>query len=229
MAVRKQKIPNELLVGSKSVQDDEEETSVEVPSILTSLLNHSPDQQVLDRRGIILIDQEISKETISAAMRRLLILHFNDSFTDPIQVILNSLGGTCDAGWAFIDLMGWVKNTVRTVGIGEIASMAASIFVAGDERILAPNCSVMIHQFYDSGEGYYKDLIAKNKAWELEMSKDIAHLMRCSKYKTPSQIKKYILHDFDHWMSPEEMVKHGLCDGVFKPKPRGKKGRSDGK
>lgn len=181
------------------------------------------DQKELEDRGIIIINNFISKETLSRAYRRMLVLHMDEEFTDDIQIILNSPGGYCDAGWAFIDLMSFVKNNVRTIAMGEICSMAASIFIAGDERILSPNCSTMIHQFADYGEGKYGDLIAKGKMWDMEMSKDIAHIIRCSKYTKASDVKKHILKDHDHWLSPQEMKKHGLCDIIFKPKPRGKK------
>lgn len=212
---------HELIVSRK----DEESEAAEVvgnPFEMFSIVQEQ-DQKELEERGVILINDYITKETLARAYRRLMILHMDDSFKDDIQIIINSPGGYCDAGWAFIDMMAFCKNNIRTIAMGEIASMAASIFIAGDERIISPNTSTMIHQFSSYAEGAYGDLLAHSKAWDLEMSKDIAHLIRCSKYKTAADVKKHILKDHDHWLSPQDMKKHGLCDSIFKPKPRGKK------
>lgn len=181
------------------------------------------DQSELEERGVIIIDSDISKESLAKSFQRILILHFDEDFTDDIQIILNSPGGAVDAGWAFIDLMGFVKNKVKTIAMGEICSMAFSIFIAGDERVMSPNCSAMLHQFSDETEGNHDDLIAKSKMWKMEMEKDYALLIKHSKYTTKAQIEKYLLKSHDVWLSPQEMKKHGLCDSVFKPKPRKKK------
>lgn len=181
--------------------------------------NH--EDHILDQRGFIIIDKDISKQSLSQSYKKLLALHFNHQFTDPIHIIINSPGGYCDAGWAFIDLMTFVKNKIITIAMGEIASMATSIFITGDERILTPNCSTMIHQFSDFGTGNYGDLVAKTKMWELEYERSVNHFVKYSKYKTKDQVEKHLLKQNDNWLSPLDMKKHGLCDRVFTPKPRG--------
>lgn len=181
----------------------------------------SHEDHILDQKGFIIIDKDISKTSLSQSYKKLLALHFNTQFKDPIHIIINSPGGHCDAGWAFIDLMAFVKNKIVTIAMGEIASMAANIFIAGDERILTPNCSTMIHQFSDFGQGNYGDLVAKTKMWELEYQRSITHLLKFSKYKTKEQIEKHLLKQNDNWLSPLDMKQHGLCDKVFVPRPRG--------
>lgn len=200
----------------------EDEENFVTPVEFLSMMQEQGEKELEDS-GVIIINDYISKQTLARAYRKLIVLHMDDTFKDDIQIILNSPGGYCDAGWAFIDMMAFVKNNIRTIAMGEIASMATSIFIAGDERIISPNTSSMIHQFSDYGEGNYTDLIAKNKMWDMEMEKDIQHILRCSKYKTAAEVKKNILKDSDHWLSPHDMKKHGLCDTIFKPKPRGKK------
>src|SRR5688572_1394404 len=159
------------------------------------MLGNNHAQTALEDRGILFIEDVISKESLSRVTKKLMALHFNPDFKDNIQLIINSPGGYCDAGWAFIDLMAWCKNNIITVGLGEICSMATSIFISGDHRVMSPNCSAMIHQFSDYGEGSYGDLIAKKKFWEMEYDKDLAHLLRCSKYKSKEDVKKNILKD----------------------------------
>ena len=213
------------ILRMKQHDEDDEGCGQVVPvipiEVLTALATgHNPD---LEDKGVLFLEDDISKHSLSRLTRKLVALHFDDDFKDWIQLIINSPGGYCDAGWALIDLMAWCKNPIRTIAMGEICSMATSIFIAGDDRMMSPNCSTMIHQFSDYGAGTYGDLIAKKKGWEIEMSKEIAHLIRCSKYKTEAEVKKNILKAHDHWLSPQEMKKHGLCDSVFIPQPRGKK------
>ena len=208
------------LISESKQKKEQEEEYVFLPFQNPDSFNPNvlKDDKELEDRGIIIIDNYICKETLSRASKRLLILHFNDNFTDEIQIILNSPGGDCDAGWAFIDLMSFVKNNIKTVAMGEICSMATSIFIAGDHRVMSPNCMAMIHQFSEYGHGgKYGDLVAKGKMWQMEHDKDIAHLIKYSKYKTKEQIKKNILKEYDNWLSPSEMKKHGLCDEIYQP------------
>jgi|SRR3990167_1673627 len=179
------------------------------------------DLDLLESKGILFLEDDISKQSISHTLKKLITLHSDPEFKDTIQIIINSPGGYCDAGWALIDTLGYVKNRVKTIAMGQICSMALSIFIAGDERWMTPNCSAMIHQFLGGGIGNYSDLIAKTKGWDLEMKRQVQHLIKCSNYKSEAQVKKNLLKDYDHYLSPEEMKKHGLCDVIFKPHVRG--------
>lgn len=174
----------------------------------------------LEDRGIIVINDFISKESLVGPYKKILALHFDPNFTDAIQIILNSPGGYTDGGWAFIDLLNFIKNPVRTVATGEICSMATMIFISGDNRIMSPNSVAMIHQFSGCNEGTYGDLVASRKAEDMEHSKIIAHFMHYSKYNNQKEVLANLLLDHDHWLSPAEMYKHGLCDNVMKVRPR---------
>jgi ATP-dependent Clp protease, protease subunit len=178
----------------------------------------------LENRGIIFISGPISKETLSRAGKRLLTLHFDKEFKDDIQIIINSPGGFCDAGWAFIDLMTFCSNRIVTIAMGETCSMGTNIFIAGDHRIMAPNAQSMIHHFSWAAMGNYADLVAQRKAEDMEHQREMEHLLKCSKYKTFADVEKYLLLDQDHWLTPKEMKKHGLCDQIYTPKQMTKKG-----
>jgi ATP-dependent Clp endopeptidase proteolytic subunit ClpP len=222
MTIRKsKKVPSKPTEVKKNDEDDIQIIPLEVLQSLSGGGHASAEDQALEQRGIILIDREISKQTLSTAYKKLLYYHFNVSFTDPIQIIINSPGGYCDAGWAFIDLMGFVKNKIVTIAMGEICSMATGIFIAGDERIMSPNCNTMIHQFSDGAQGNYGDLVARSKMWDIETEKEFKHLINCSKYKTKEEILKHLLKENDHWLTPTEMKKHGLCDRIFVSRKRG--------
>jgi len=198
---------------------EEDVEQIEFPMELFQLMQ-ARDNLELEDRGIIFINSVITKHTLDRAYKRLLSLHFNPNFTETIQILINSPGGYTDAGWAFIDMMEFVKNPIKTVAIGEIASMATSIFIAGDERVMSPNSIAMIHEFSTGTAGNYSELVASRKAEDIEYQKDLDHLLRHSKYTTETQITTNLLKETDNWLTPKEMKHHGLCDVISEPRPR---------
>lgn len=63
----------------------------------------------------------------------------------PITVFVNSPGGLVRDGLAIYDVMQAIECPIRTVCLGQAASIAAVLFVAGDERDMLPHAQVMIH------------------------------------------------------------------------------------
>jgi ATP-dependent Clp protease, protease subunit len=201
---------------------EEEGDQAEFPLELFQLMQ-ARDNLELEDRGILFINNVITKHTLDRAYKRLLSLHFNPNFTDTIQIIINSPGGYTDAGWAFIDMMEFVKNPITTIAVGEIASMATSIFIAGDQRVMSPNSIAMIHEFSTGTAGNYSELVASRKAEDIEYQKDLNHLIRHSRYTTQAQITANLLKETDNWLTPVEMSFHGLCDEITEARPRQKK------
>lgn len=201
----------------QDIKEIETEEEAEYGTIDPSMFLQMLQQQIqtLESRGILFIDETISKQTLAGVTRKLLEYHFDPEFDDDIQIILNSPGGYNDAGNAFIDLMQWCRLKIRTIALGQISSMATLIFIHGDERIMAPNSIAMIHQFSSGNIGNYTDLVASRKYEDIEMRRHLKMFLKCSKYKTEEQVQKYLLKSYDNYLTPEEMMEHGLCDGIF--------------
>lgn len=206
------------------VQEDPELNIIPLDLIQALMGGGLLQEDTLENRGVIFLDREVSNFTVAHVIKKMMSLHFDPEFTDEIQLIINSPGGNTDAGWALIDVMGWVKNPVRTIALGAICSMATSIFISGDERIMGPNTMAMIHQFSWGNEGTYSDLVAQRKAEDLQDQMDVRHLTTHSKYKTAAEVRKHLLKQTDTWLSPKEMKKHGLCDRILQKRvAKGKK------
>ena len=62
-----------------------------------------------------------------------------------VTVFINSPGGEVTSGLALYDVMQAVSCPIRTVCLGMAASMAALLFLAGDQRDMLPHSTVMIH------------------------------------------------------------------------------------
>lgn len=72
--------------------------------------------------------------------------------TKPIRVYINSDGGAVSAVFAIIDLLLMSRTRVITIGLGKCYSSGGLLLMAGHERLLLPNCTILIH---DGQSGSY--------------------------------------------------------------------------
>ena len=72
--------------------------------------------------------------------------------TKPIRVYINSDGGSVSAVFAIIDLLLMSRTRVVTIDLGKCYSSGGLLLMAGQERLLLPNCTVLIH---DGQSGSY--------------------------------------------------------------------------
>lgn len=63
-----------------------------------------------------------------------------------IDIVLNSNGGFTLDGLAIYDALRAAKAHIRITAMGYCHSMAAAVLQAGDERLLSPNCRLMLHE-----------------------------------------------------------------------------------
>src|SRR5208337_4776589 len=82
-----------------------------------------------------------------------------------IQMVINSPGGTCAAGFSIIDIMEWSRLPIYTTGIGMIASMGLLVFMTGEKcrRVITPRTSILSHRFSAFNFGNHSQLIASRK------------------------------------------------------------------
>jgi len=102
---------------------------------------------------IIILSGEINDNLSNIVVAELLYL---DSIShDPINIYINSPGGSITSGMAIYDTMNFVKSKVSTVCVGIAASMAAFLLAAGESgmRYCLPNSEVMIHQPLGGAQG----------------------------------------------------------------------------
>lgn len=64
----------------------------------------------------------------------------------PIWIYLMNYGGSLDMCYSFIDTIMLSQTPVYTVNMGQCASAAGLIFMAGKKRFMMPNAVVMIHE-----------------------------------------------------------------------------------
>jgi len=161
---------------------------------------------------VLFLHGEINSDNVLEHIQALMYL--DSESRDPIQMYINSPGGSVTDGFALIDVMRNIKAPVHTIVTGTAASMGALIAMAGEPgfRAILPNSIVMLHNMsagiYRDADSFanYADHVARLKA------KVANHIVNCTKIKR-RQVPKYIAADL--WIEPDEAVELGIVDKVI--------------
>ena len=124
----------------------------------------------IERRRIML-DEDVDEYSIGWVIRAIRKMIDADK-TQPIDVYINSCGGSIYDGLALYDVLEACEyTTIRTHALGKIMSMALVVLMAGDERYSSPRATFMAHSA--SSEYYGKVYEAKIDTKELERLNNI--------------------------------------------------------
>lgn len=136
---------------------------------------------------------------------------------EPVDVYINSPGGSVDAGLVIYDVIQSCngKIPINMYCTGMAASMAAIIFAGGQKgrRYILPNGSCMIHEpLINGGAGGSATSIKKISDSILETKTKLARILAEHTGKTEEEINEAT--SYDNYMSAEEAIEFGLCDAV---------------
>ena len=134
---------------------------------------------------------------------------------EPITIVINSPGGSVDAGFAIWDQIKSMKSPVCTVVTGMAASMGSVLALCADKgkRYATPNARIMIHQPSMPGgvQGPAAD-IAIHAEEIVKMREKLVDLYTESTGQPREVIAKAL--DRDKWMSAQEALDFGLIDKI---------------
>ncbi len=99
------------------------------------------------KERIIFLGVAVDDNIANLVMAQMLHLAAEDPQKD-IQLYINSPGGVVTSALAVYDTMQFIKSPVSTICIGQAASAAAVLLLAGGKgkRFILPNSRVMLHQ-----------------------------------------------------------------------------------
>jgi len=99
------------------------------------------------KERIIFLGSAIDDDVANVIMAQMLHLEAEDPEKD-IQLYINSPGGVVTSALALYDTMQFIKSKVSTICIGQAASAAAVILLAGEnkKRFSLPSSRIMLHQ-----------------------------------------------------------------------------------
>ncbi len=171
------------------------------------------DGLLLNNRRLFFSDG-VDNNTARSAIKKLWYLELTDP-GKPILFIINSPGGSVDAGFAIWDQVKMLTSPVTTLVTGMAASMGSilSLCAAEGRRFATPRARFMMHQPSIHGviEGQASDL--EIQAEQIIKTHDMlkALYVECTG-QSEETIAKAL--DRDTWMSAEEAVAFGHIDKI---------------
>ncbi|WP_127588332.1 ATP-dependent Clp endopeptidase proteolytic subunit ClpP [Paenibacillus koleovorans] len=161
---------------------------------------------------IIFLGTAIDDQLANSVVAQLLLLASEDS-EKPIQMYINSPGGSTTAGFAIYDTMQFIKPQVHTICTGMAASFATLLLVAGAKghRLALPNSEIMIHQPHGGAQGQASDIAISAKRI-LGIRQKSNEIMA---ERTGQPLHKIELDtDRDFFMTAQEALEYGIIDKV---------------
>ena len=173
---------------------------------------------------IVMLNGPVEDNMANVIVAQLLFLE-SENPEKSINLYINSPGGAVTAGLAIYDTMQYIKCPVRTIVMGQAASMGSFLAQAGapGERIVLPESRTMIHRVSSgtrgtSGSVHVQELEMEDAIRSFEESKRVnkrlteLYVKHNSKDKTYDELFETM--KFDTFLSAEEAVANGLADKV---------------
>lgn len=174
---------------------------------------------ILYKKRKIFLGLDVSDAYVNFGLVPSLLLLESEDPGKPIDLYINSPGGSITAGLGLLDTIRFIKSPVHTYCIGQAASMAAVILAAGapGHRYSLPSARVLIHQPWSGGGGGQASDIAL-QAKEIVRLRDY---LEADLAKTTGQSIDKIHNDCDRdfIMDANEAKAYGIVDHVISKRP----------
>lgn len=173
---------------------------------------------------IVMLNGPVEDRMANVIIAQMLFLESEDSDAD-INLYINSPGGSVTAGLAIYDTMQFIKPDVKTIVMGQAASMGSFLAQAGapGKRFVLPESRTMIHRVSSGTRGTGGSVHIQ----EMEMEDNIRHLQE-SKRLNQRLTELYVKHNtagktyeemletmkFDTFLGATDAVNWGLADQV---------------
>lgn len=165
------------------------------------------------KERVIFLSGQVEDNMANLIVAQLLFLEADNPDKD-ISIYINSPGGSVTAGMAIYDTMRFIKPDVRTLCIGQAASMGAFLLSGGTKgkRVALPHSRIMIHQPLGGARGQASDILIHTN--EILKIRDTLN-QRLAEHT--GQTVEAIERDTerDNFMSAAEAQAYGLIDEVL--------------
>jgi ATP-dependent Clp protease protease subunit len=164
------------------------------------------------KERIVFLGSPIDDDVANLIIAQLLFCEAEDP-EKPINLYINSPGGSVTAGLAIYDTMQYVRPDVATICLGQAASMAAWLLAAGakGKRMALPNSRIMIHQPMGGFQGQATDVDIQAREI-LKLRQRMNEILADHVGKSVEQIAKDT--ERDYYLSGEEALAYGVIDQV---------------
>lgn len=133
----------------------------------------------------------------------------------PINLYIQSFGGSVADMWAIIDIMETSQTPIFTYCSGYCMSAAALIFLAGHYRVMYNHSSMMLHQITAGCIDKINDMHIRQEFLDDEHKRIIKYIKKHTKLKKKF-FKKFDQNKEDIYLNAKECLKYGICDKIVK-------------
>lgn len=174
---------------------------------------------------IIMMQGVVEDTMANLIVAQLLFLEAENPDKD-ISLYINSPGGSVTAGLAIYDTMQFIKPDIKTIVMGQAASMGSFIAQAGaaGKRMVLPESRTMIHRVSSGTPGtqgsvHVQELEFEDAKRYFEESKRLnqrlteLYVKHNSAGKTYDEL--YEIMKFNTFLNAEEAVENGLADKII--------------
>jgi ATP-dependent Clp protease protease subunit len=187
-----------------------------IPSVVEKTLHGERAVDIYSRLlsdRIIYIGTEIDDGVANVVIAQLLHLEA-ESPDSPINLYLNSPGGSVTAMLGIYDTMQFIRAEVGTTCVGQAASSAAVLLAGGapGKRLVLPRSRVILHQPSGGGQGTLPDLAVQAK----EIVRLRAEMEQVLSQHTGQTVQRLRADtDRDLILDAHAAVDYGLADAVL--------------
>ncbi|MFQ3543678.1 ATP-dependent Clp protease proteolytic subunit [Halobacillus rhizosphaerae] len=188
-------------------------------------MTHSPDRKIIIAQPInsqiagYVIDRITEINDYDYEMELAYEKMKDDYEPEPIEIYINSGGGSAPDGFAIIGAMEMSDTPIITHGLGIVASMALAIFLAGDVRVSSRHTRFMYHEVLYNAEGS----LTEHAEIFLEISqiRDMYDQMFSSaEIFTKEEMANICRQKLNYFFSVYEAKKRGLVHEITEKKQR---------
>lgn len=173
------------------------------------------EDELLSKREIFLVER-VDSDSTNKLIKQLMYLERKDNRAE-ITLYINSPGGDVISGLGVYDYIKIMKAPIRTVCIGDAASMGAILFLAGDKREMLEHTRIMIHD-----PSYSNFDMSGRKPHEIQQEVDSLNkcretLAKIIAEKTGKTLKEiYKVTANDTYFTAEEAINFGIATDIYK-------------
>ncbi len=162
---------------------------------------------------IVILGYPIDDNVANLVTAQFLFLESEDPEKE-INLYINSPGGSVTSGLAIYDTMQFIRPPVSTLCLGQAASMAAILLLAGEKgrRYALPHSRIIMHQPLGGAQGQATDIDIQAR----EIIRVREELNNITQRHTGQNLRKIEKDtDRDMFLAPDQAVEYGLIDEVI--------------
>src|SRR2546428_2985940 len=165
------------------------------------------------KERIVFLGTPIDDQVGNLVMAQLLHLESEDPDKD-INLYINSPGGDITALFAVYDTMQYIKPDVSTIVMGQAASAAAVLALAGakGKRYALPHARILLHQPHGGAQGQAVDIEIQAKEIT-RYRKLLEELIALHTGQPLDRVEKDT--DRDYILTADEAVDYGVVDAII--------------